>query len=171
MKLVIIGNSGSGKTWLASRLAERHQAALIHLDHLFWQQGGFRAPRPAEEVDGMISAALSQSGWIAEGVFGDLAARFLPQADALIWLDADWTLCRARLQTRLAAQALHMGRPQDEASAKALLSWAENYGVRRGHCSHSGHLALYEGFAGHKRRLASPDQVNALAAAGLQLQG
>ena len=41
MKVVIIGNSGSGKTWLARQLAGNASVPLIHLDEIFWEPGGF----------------------------------------------------------------------------------------------------------------------------------
>lgn len=41
MKVVIIGNSGSGKTWLARKLAGNASVPLIHLDEIFWEPGGF----------------------------------------------------------------------------------------------------------------------------------
>lgn len=41
MKIVIIGNSGSGKTWLAKNLASLITVPLIHLDDIFWDSNGF----------------------------------------------------------------------------------------------------------------------------------
>lgn len=49
MKIVIIGNSGSGKTWLAKKLAT-NTTEIIHLDDLFWLPGGFDRKRSKEEV-------------------------------------------------------------------------------------------------------------------------
>jgi len=36
MKAIIIGNSGSGKTWLAAQLAVHCGAPVAHLDEIFW---------------------------------------------------------------------------------------------------------------------------------------
>jgi ATP-dependent protease Clp ATPase subunit len=35
MKTVIVGNSGSGKTWLAAKLAATTEVPVVHLDELF----------------------------------------------------------------------------------------------------------------------------------------
>jgi ATP-dependent protease HslVU (ClpYQ) ATPase subunit len=48
-RVVIIGNSGSGKSYLARRLSEQLTLPLIHLDALFWEPGG--VPISALEPD------------------------------------------------------------------------------------------------------------------------
>ncbi len=35
IKAIIIGNGGSGKTWLAKKIVST-EAQIIHLDNLFW---------------------------------------------------------------------------------------------------------------------------------------
>jgi adenylate kinase family enzyme len=49
MRIIIIGNSGSGKTWLARQLAEDAPCPVIHLDDIFWEPGGFDKPKPFEK--------------------------------------------------------------------------------------------------------------------------
>lgn len=41
MKIVIIGNSGGGKTWLANNLSSIYSAPIIHFNEIFWEPGGF----------------------------------------------------------------------------------------------------------------------------------
>jgi adenylate kinase family enzyme len=73
MKVVVIGNSGSGKTWLATRLAACDSATIIHLDGLFWEPGGFDRKRSKDEVLSLIETSKRTSAWVVEGVFGELA--------------------------------------------------------------------------------------------------
>ncbi len=40
-RILIIGNSGSGKSWLAARLAEQLTIREVNLDTIIWQPGGF----------------------------------------------------------------------------------------------------------------------------------
>lgn len=47
-RILILGNSGSGKTWLAQTLAHRLQSNAIELDTLHWLPGGFQQRRPPE---------------------------------------------------------------------------------------------------------------------------
>ena len=160
MKIVIIGNSGSGKSWLASWLAANSSVPAVHLDELYWQPGGFDNKRPLAETASLISTARETNGWVVEGVFGELAAQFLPDADILVWLDMDWPLCEARLLRRGSQSKAHMARSQSEAGLGKLLEWASNYRSRDDAQSRSGHHALVNAFGASKMRLESENDVN-----------
>ena len=165
MKLVIVGNSGSGKTWLATGLAARASVPIVHLDELFWQAGGFDLKRPESEVASLIGRSRAQSGWVVEGVFGELAATFLQDASALIWLNLDWDICETRLRARGSESKAHMGRAQSEAGLARLLTWASTYQTRGDPRSFAGHQTLFKQFAGPKVCLRSEADVSNLLTA------
>lgn len=165
MKLVIVGNSGSGKTRLAKGLAAIASVPVVHLDELFWQAGGFDLKRPELEVASLMGSARAQPGWVVEGVFGELAAPFLQDASALIWLNLDWGICEARLRARGSESKAHMGRAQSEAGLARLLAWASTYPTRGDARSLAGHQALFTQFAGSKACLRSEAEVSDLLAA------
>jgi adenylate kinase family enzyme len=50
-RILIIGNSGSGKSWLAAQLAERLTIREVNLDTIVWQPGGFNQKRSQHEID------------------------------------------------------------------------------------------------------------------------
>jgi adenylate kinase family enzyme len=100
MRTVVIGNSGSGKTWLASQIAFHYGLPVTHLDDIFWDAGGFDKPRADIEVEKLVVQHFERQDWLIEGVFGALAAKFLPVAETLIWLDMPWEVCCSRLQRR-----------------------------------------------------------------------
>lgn len=160
MKAVILGNSGSGKTWLANRLAESTRTPLVHLDELFWQPGGFDEKRTAGEVNGLIASARAQHGWIVEGVFGELAEVFLQDAETLIWLDMDWETCHSRLRKRGSESKAHMSRSQSEIGLEKLIAWAAAYSSRADQRSYTGHKLLFEGFQRAKVHLTHEEAVN-----------
>ena len=159
MRVVIVGNSSSGKTWLSVRLAQKFGSPVVHLDDIFWQPGGFNEKRDPAEVACLVSAAKSQSDWIAEGVYGHLAQQFLPCASTLVWLEMPWHICRMRLELRGSESKAHMGREQSEAGLRELVDWAERYSSRQGSCGHAAHLALFESFKGNRHRLGSESDV------------
>jgi adenylate kinase family enzyme len=162
MKTVIIGNSGSGKTWLAARLADADGAGVIHLDELFWEPGGFDKKRPQETILHLIGQAKTGHAWIVEGVFGELAERFFDQADFLVWLDMDWTTCRERLIRRGSESKRHMAREQSEEGLRKLIEWASRYYDRNGLCSYVGHKDLFQRFHGRKIRIKTEEQADLL---------
>jgi adenylate kinase family enzyme len=159
MRTVVIGNSGSGKTWLAKSLAEKSGGLVVHLDEIFWLPGGFDKQRDPSEVSRLIDAARVEVQWIVEGVYGNLASQFLPSALTLVWLDLPSSVCRQRLALRGSESKAHMGREQSDQGLLELLQWADSYCSRQGSTGQAAHLALFETFQGHRFRLRSEAQV------------
>ncbi len=164
MRTVIIGNSGSGKTWLAKRLADTYATTLVHMDDIFWMPGGFNVKRDPAEVSNIVAMARAEPGWVAEGVFGSLASQFLQSATTLIWLDLPWDVCRARLVLRGSESKAHMDREQSQAGLQALLEWAKDYPFRQGSSGRAAHSALFDAFRGQQSLLCSEQQVLAYLA-------
>lgn len=159
MKLVILGNSGSGKTWLATKIALARATPIIHFDELYWAPGGFSKKREASEISGLIGSSLQAPEWIAEGVFGDLAEAYLGDADTLIWLDIDWPTCQRRLEKRGTESKTHMNRPQSVADFDKLIKWAADYSLRTDKRSFQGHQTIFERFPRARYRLRSDADV------------
>lgn len=159
MRTVIIGNAGSGKTWLAKQLATSI-VNVVHLDDLFWMPGGFDEKRPKEEINGLIARSKESSKWIAEGVFGKLAEQYFDAATALIWLDIPWELCRLRLEHRGSESKIKHSREQSEKGLKKLMEWASHYHDRTDLRSHAGHQSLFNLYQGVKVQLKSEHETN-----------
>lgn len=159
MRTVIFGNSGSGKTWLARRLAEKAGGSVVHLDEIFWLPGGFNEKRDPSDVSRLINARRAEAQWIVEGVYGNLAKQFLPSALTLVWLDLPWAVCKQRLELRGSESKAHMEREQSDQGLRELIRWAEEYCSRKGSSGQAAHLALFEAFQGERFRLRSKAQV------------
>lgn len=154
MRTVIIGNSGSGKTWLAKRIAAR-QDRIIHLDDIFWQPGAFEEKRDPQEIRQLILKSKAHPSWIVEGVYSNLVKDYLEVATHLIWIDPPIALCLARLETRGSTNNKHLGRIQSEENRRQLIQWAAQYHDRNDSMSYSAHHTLFASFHGHKVHLKS----------------
>src|SRR5271170_1737949 len=99
-RIVIIGNSGSGKSYSAKSLSEIYLIPVVRLDEIFWMPGGFNEKRPEDEIKSEIEQRQKDDAWIAEGVFGELATLFLARTQSLIFLDMDWPTCNKGLMSR-----------------------------------------------------------------------
>lgn len=169
--ILIIGNSGSGKSWLASRLARVTQTPVVHLDTLVWEPGSYTAQRSEVRIDHEISLLAKTSPWIIEGVFGALAEQLLPSADTLVFLDVDWPMCHQALLSRgvknamegITEKSTESETPQQAAAAEksfqTLVQWASEYYTRQSKSSLYFHQQLFESFEGDKQRLTQRDQV------------
>ncbi len=81
MKILVSGNSGSGKSSLGKRLAKQHGIPLYGLDKIVWKSGWVQTPK--KERDEMISKVLSKDSWVLEGI----TKKGLREADIIYFLD------------------------------------------------------------------------------------
>jgi adenylate kinase family enzyme len=148
-KTVIVGNSGSGKSWLAERLAKGLGTVAIDLDSIHWMPGGYNGRRDPDLAKSMVCDQASKDCWIIEGVYGWLAYEALPSATAFIWLGLPEAECIENIRAR------GLRRGGDEASFEALIAWAGEYRIRDNANSSTGHSRLFELFEGRKLHLRS----------------
>lgn len=63
-RTVIIGNSGSGKSVFAERLAALNHVPVIDLDLLHWLDDGYRIRREEEVAKCLVRDAAAAPRWI-----------------------------------------------------------------------------------------------------------
>ena len=157
-RTVIIGNSGAGKSAFAENLSALIHVPVIDLDLLNWEGDGYGRKRDDDAALRMTLDVSAQPLWIIEGVYGWLAESALPRATALIWLDFQWSLCRAGLLAR------RPRRGATEQDGVELLKWAETYWNRQTSSSFAGHSRIFNNFSGTKFRLENREQATLLLA-------
>ena len=86
-RVAVVGSSGAGKSWLASRLAAALGVPHVELDAI--HHGRSWSPLPAEEMRRRLDVVCSADGaWVADGNYpskgGDLVRA---RADTIVWLD------------------------------------------------------------------------------------
>lgn len=148
-RVLIIGNTGAGKSHLAKALAECSHLPLYSLDDFHWLAGGFDQKRDRDEARRLACAAAAGQSWIVEGVFGWLADEVVDRAEALIWLDLQWESCADGLRAREIISGAHW-------------LWAEDYWRRATSSSYAGHASLFLNFCGVKRRFVAREDADAL---------
>lgn len=152
-RTLIIGNAGSGKTWLAGQLEARSGLPVVHLDNLRWTPGQYGKPRDNRLVMDEVAQAAEADAWLMEGVFGWLAKVAIGRATQLIWLDLPEDECLANVRAR----GIQGG--GSEADFEALLIWVGEYRLRDNSSCLAAHLRLYEAFAGAKSRLSGRSEM------------
>ncbi|HEX7820034.1 MAG TPA: topology modulation protein [Sphingobium sp.] len=83
-RIVIVGQSGAGKTRLSLLLAQRLHFPVLHADKLFWRPGW--VDPEDEDYRSRIHALTEQDSWIFDGIPGRVFDIILPRADTVIWL-------------------------------------------------------------------------------------
>lgn len=103
-RVVVFGTTGSGKSWLAERLAERAGLRVVELDALFW--GRDWQPAPIELFRHRVERETSDDGWIVVGNYGQVRDLVWRPADTLVWLDLPLPLVMSRLMRRTVKRAV-----------------------------------------------------------------
>ncbi len=159
-KILIIGNSGSGKSWLGKRLATVCNVPYVALDRLFWEPGGYNVKRCKTLVAQDLTQLQGTDTWLIEGVFGQMAEDMLPYADTLFFLDLPWEECRSNLLARGSESARQRDPAGAEQSFQELLAWAAAYDTRKNKNSGAFHRTLFEQFTGRKQRATSRQEMS-----------
>ncbi|WP_230947047.1 adenylate kinase [Burkholderia territorii] len=152
-RTIVIGNSGSGKSWLAERVADRSGAAYVDLDLIHWLPGGYGVPRERADAIRLVQRAAQADRWVIEGIYGSLVNEVLANASALVWLCIDEAECVANIRRR------GIRRDGSPEAFDALLEWAATYRSRTGSSSYGAHRTIFEQFRGDKETLGSRDAV------------
>jgi adenylate kinase family enzyme len=84
-RVSVVGNSGSGKSTVARRLAVVLGVPYLELDAVFHQPGW--RPLPGEEFRRIVAAKAADVGWVIDGNYSAVQPLIWARADTVVWLD------------------------------------------------------------------------------------
>jgi adenylate kinase family enzyme len=90
-RVLVVGNGGAGKTWMADRLGERLGLPVTHLDRPYWRAGW--EPTPREEWVALQPALVAPDRSIIDGDYSSTLDLRLPRADTVVFLDLPRLVC------------------------------------------------------------------------------
>jgi adenylate kinase family enzyme len=104
-RVVVIGNSGSGKTRLAAGLSRRLGVPHVELDAIYHQSGW--VPLPEEQMRARVAEAVAGRRWVVDGNYSVVRDLVWDRADTIIWLDLPrWVVARQVVWRTLRRAAL-----------------------------------------------------------------
>ncbi|MDR1025859.1 MAG: hypothetical protein LBL47_00530 [Lactobacillus sp.] len=98
-RICIIGNSGSGKTYLSKILTKRTGLPLYHIDKIYWLPGWVRVP--VEECRAKVVEMSEADEWIFEGNNKSTFRERFDRTELVVFLDVTPVLCCFRALKRM----------------------------------------------------------------------
>lgn len=152
-RILIFGNSASGKSTLAKQLSCDQGLAHLDLDTLAWQQSSPPTRKPLDQsAKSLKNFMQSSDNWVIEGCYADLLAIAAPFANEVIFMDLPVSLCIDNAKNRPWEPHKYTSRQAQDDNLDMLIDWISQYQQRQDTFSAQSHLNLYDKFAGKKTR-------------------
>jgi adenylate kinase family enzyme len=150
-KILIFGNSASGKSTLAKKISETQALAHLDLDILAWQETVPPVRKPLTESSELIQAFIQSSdGWVIEGCYSDLLELALPCANEIIFMNIPIPICISNAKHRPWEPHKYHSKEAQDSNLDMLINWISQYETREDTFSKKAHIALYQSFDGKK---------------------
>lgn len=154
MRVLILGNSGSGKSWKARELAAQHQLPHLDLDTIVWVPGLVAVARPLDDAFADVrSFAQSRPDWVIEGCYGDFIEAVLPYCSELVFMNPGKDACLANNRKRPWEAHKYDSQEKQDSMLPFLLDWVGKYYERDDPCSYHYHRRVFDEFGGTRREL------------------
>lgn len=108
-RIIILGPSSSGKSTLATRISDKAQLPIVHLDQLFHQPNTDWVPQPFDIFQSLHDEAIKKDHWIMEGNYTKLLPKRLSRATGIILLDISAPLSLFRYIRRIYSHKARYG--------------------------------------------------------------
>lgn len=160
-RVIIIGNSGSGKSTRARALAAEHGLQHLDLDSIMWEPNQIAVLRPTEAVIADLRAFIAaHDRWVIEGVYAEIVGPVLsPTANGsapditLVFMNPGMEACLTNNARRPWEPEKYESPELQESMYANLIDWVKSYYTRTDHWSYAAHRTLFDGYQGAKEEL------------------
>ena len=158
-KILIFGNSGSGKSTFAKELVEKDSLSHLDLDILAWLPTTPPKRAPLQESKKNIETFTSTNeSWVIEGCYTDLMEIISPLANEIIFLNLEIEQCIKNAKARpWEPQKYETKEAQDE-NLNMLVNWIKEYSERDDEFSFNSHMRFFDEFKGKKTMYISNER-------------
>jgi len=144
-KILIFGNSSSGKSTLAKKLCKAHDLTHLDLDTLAWKATTPPERKPLEESQKEIESFIGlNTGWVIEGCYTDLLELAEEYCNEIVFMNLSIKACILNAKSRPWEPHKYDTKRAQDANLKMLISWIEQYTQRKDTSSATAHRKFYE---------------------------
>ena len=128
-RILITGNSGSGKSTMAAQVAAEYGLPHLDLDTLAWESPAVR--RPLDDSVAAIRAFLDRNPqWVIEGCYTGLLEAVLPHATELRFLNPGVEACVRNCRSRPWEPHKYPSVEAQNQNLEMLIRWVREYETR-----------------------------------------
>ena len=151
MRILVFGNSGSGKSTVARQLARQHSLAHLDLDLIVWEPGKVAVQRDPTSISASLDAFLgAHDRWVIEGCYGELVEAASSHCTLLIFLNPGLEVCLENNRRRPWEPHKYESKDAQDEMLKNLQAWVAGYYERMDQWSYRAHRLIFDSFAGNK---------------------
>ncbi len=165
MRIIVFGNSGSGKSRFAKQVSTEGKLAYLDLDTVAWMEETPPKRLPIEESQSRIKSFITDhTDWIIEGCYAtliDFASRW---ASDLVFLNPGIETCLHNCRSRPWEPHKYKSKAEQDQNLKMLLDWCTEYETRIDDYSYQEHRRVFESFTLSKTEIESNDEAQTYAA-------
>ena len=157
MKIVVFGNSGSGKSTYAKKLAKKNLLSHLDLDTVAWKDSEPMVRRPIEDSKSEISNFIdTNKSWVIEGCYSGLLLFVLSYCNEVYFLNPGVDTCVHQCKTRPFEPHKYKSIEEQNKNLEMLVEWVSQYPNRGDEFSLKAHRKLFDSFLGKKREFTDP---------------
>jgi len=151
MKILIYGNSGSGKSTYAKAMTARHDLTHLDLDSIVWEPDKIAVQRQPEDVLASLHEFIeSERMWVIEGCYGELVQAASPYCTELVFLNPGCDACLANNLKRPWEPHKYASREEQNSMLASLQDWVAEYYTRDDQWSYAAHRRIFDAHSGAK---------------------
>lgn len=151
-KILIFGNSSSGKSTLAQKIVKTYHFSHLDLDTVAWK-AEFKNPQRRSFKDSctdIVDFTQDKSHWVIEGCYGDLISFISNYCHRLIFLNPDIETCVQNCRQRPWESHKYDSLEAQNTNLEMLVRWIKDYYIRDDEFSLSAHRQIFDSFKGKK---------------------
>ena len=157
MKVLVFGNSGSGKSTYAKALSEKFDLPHLDLDSIVWEAGKIAVQRAPTDIQrDLIEFMSGHDAWVIEGCYGELVQSASLECSELVFLNPGLDTCVQHNRSRPWEPHKYESRQAQDAMLEHLQNWVREYYARDDNWSYKLHREIFDAFDGNKREELQP---------------
>ncbi len=155
-KIIIFGNSSSGKSTIAQKLCNKYGLAHLDLDSLAWLPTD--PPKRRALLDSkkeIIEFTKNNTGWVIEGCYSDLIQLAAADSTEAIYMNPSIELCIENAKNRPWEPHKYNSPEAQDENLEMLIQWIQDYSKRTDTFSKLEHEILFNKYTKEKQMISS----------------